>query len=175
MASGQVCKLPARNSCEAPARVQQRVSALEPCAPGTLKSWTFETMETCNLGFLEPCNLWTLEPCDLRILQPWSSRSLELSTLCMSGTCTGNPQALPKTLNFGTLTIRIPWSMESWNQETWSVGSMSHGIVDPQAWLLATLEPAWIPRALRKPLNFSPCEAVELTLYCGSYCSYCLL
>ena len=38
--------------------------------PRTLKSWSFETIEICNLGLLEPCNLWTLEPCNLRILQP---------------------------------------------------------------------------------------------------------
>jgi hypothetical protein len=33
------------------------ISARSPAKPGTLKSWSFETMETCNVGFLEPCNL----------------------------------------------------------------------------------------------------------------------
>ena len=63
----QVCygarKGSCKTSCEASLqRLQQTVSALEPCNPGTLKSWSFETMETCHLGFLEPCNLGTLPP-----------------------------------------------------------------------------------------------------------------
>ena len=49
--------IPAGHSCKSSSK-----GFLKPCAPGTLKSWSFETMDTCTLRFLEPCNLGTLQP-----------------------------------------------------------------------------------------------------------------
>ena len=107
--------------------LQQRVSAaLEPCNPWTLKSWSFETTEMCNLVFLESSNLWTLEPCNQRILQPWNSRTLE-PTLCKSGAC---------------------WELSSftWNFELWDSHNMNplvNGILEPrnlECWKYEILE-----------------------------------
>ena len=84
--SGEVLvTLPARNSCEAFLQgPQQRVCALGPCTtPGSLKSWSFDTMETCNLGFLalQPWNHQTWNPATLGLQNTGAFDSLQVRNL----------------------------------------------------------------------------------------------
>ena len=96
------------------------------------------------------------------------------------GFCSGTlyPRTLKSwksaTLDSWSLVTFEPWShatLESCNprspERSWNGGTPNLASCN-----LRACYPAWKPRALRITLNLAPCGAVELTLFCGSYCSH---